>query len=666
MSAVLYTRRPNLPEPLGGDPWLAPYLAELAARQRRVEAMESRLTSGPARTLADFASAHEFFGLHRTADGWVFREWAPAATGIVLIGDFSDWKPERRFRLRKIGNGAWELRLAPEVLRPGMHYLIQVSWPGGGGNRVPVYARIVDQDERTKLFSAVVPPEGGYRFIHPSPARPEAPLIYEAHIGMAQEEPKVGTFNEFRARILPRIAASGYNTLQLMAIMGHPYYGSFGYHVANFFAVSSRFGTPDEFKELVDEAHRLGLRVIIDLIHSHAVKNEVEGPARIDGTRYAYFHDGERGLHSGWDSLCFDYGKIEVLHFLLSNCRYWLDEFHLDGFRFDGVTSMLYLHHGLNRVFSGYDDYFSEAVDNDAVTYLSLANRLIHTLRPDAVTIAEDVSGMPGLAAADGIGFDYRLAMGVSDMWFKLFDLPDESWNMFYLYGELINRRRDERSISYVECHDQAIVGGKTAMFTLADAAMYDAMDIYSDNPAIDRAMALHKMIRLATAATAGNGYLNFMGNEFGHPEWIDFPREGNHWSLWHARRQWSLAEAPGLRYRFLNQFDRAMIELAGRPGFYLAVPQTVRVDNEKKVLIFERAGYWFCFNFHPTVSCVDYEFEVPEGSFETVLDSDSPDFGGFSLRRPDQHYFSRRLKSGSVISCYLPCRTALVLRKTD
>ncbi|PWM82202.1 MAG: 1,4-alpha-glucan-branching enzyme, partial [Lentisphaerae bacterium] len=572
-------------------------------------------------------------------------------------------------RLNRLEHGVWELRLPAETVRHGMHYLLFMEWPGGSGDRIPAYARCVDQDKETGLFAATVwRPEQPYVFRHASPPAPAAPLIYESHVGMAQEEPKVGSFDEYREKILPKIAASGYNTIQLMAVMGHPYYGSFGYHVANFFAIASRFGTPDEFKALVDAAHGCGLRVIIDLVHSHAVKNEVEGLAKFDGTRYAYFHEGSRGEHSGWDSLCFNYAKPEVLHFLLSNCRFYLDEYRIDGFRFDGVTSMMYLHHGLGKTFTGYDDYFGGDVDEDALTYLALANRVIHEVRPDALTVAEDVSGMPGLAApasGGGIGFDCRMAMGVTDMWFKLFDLPDQDWNMFYLFHELTNRRRDERSISYVESHDQAIVGGKTAIFRLADAAMYDAMHAGSQNLAVDRAIALHKMTRLATAAAAGHGYLNFMGNEFGHPEWIDFPREGNGWSLQHARRQWSLADEPGLRYHFLRDFDRAMLEMLNRnPEFFRRRVQTVRIDDCGKVLIFERDDCYFCFNFHPENSYFDYGFEVLPGEFETVLDSDAPEFGGFSRRAPEQRYWSRQGQSGAFITLYLPSRTALVLKR--
>ncbi|MGF0037122.1 alpha amylase C-terminal domain-containing protein [Victivallis vadensis] len=658
----------NEPVPLNSDPWLAPFREKLRERSRRAVATVKRLTGGKS-TLAEFASGHEYFGLHFRDGEWVFREWAPNAVRITLFGDFSDWRKLPEYRLNRLEHGVWELRLPAETVRHGMHYLLFMEWPGGSGDRIPAYARCVDQDKETGLFAATVwRPEQPYVFRHASPPAPAAPLIYESHVGMAQEEPKVGSFDEYREKILPKIAASGYNTIQLMAVMGHPYYGSFGYHVANFFAIASRFGTPDEFKALVDAAHGCGLRVIIDLVHSHAVKNEVEGLARFDGTRYAYFHEGSRGEHSGWDSLCFNYAKPEVLHFLLSNCRFYLDEYRIDGFRFDGVTSMMYLHHGLGKTFTGYDDYFGGDVDEDALTYLALANRVIHEVRPDALTVAEDVSGMPGLAApasGGGIGFDCRMAMGVTDMWFKLFDLPDQDWNMFYLFHELTNRRRDERSISYVESHDQAIVGGKTAIFRLADAAMYDAMHAGSQNLAVDRAIALHKMIRLATAAAAGHGYLNFMGNEFGHPEWIDFPREGNGWSLQHARRQWSLADEPGLRYHFLRDFDRAMLEMLNRnPEFFRRRVQTVRIDDCGKVLIFERDDCYFCFNFHPENSYFDYGFEVLPGEFETVLDSDAPEFGGFSRRAPEQRYWSRQGQSGAFITLYLPSRTALVLKR--
>jgi 1,4-alpha-glucan branching enzyme len=534
----------------------------------------------------------------------------------------------------------------------------------------------VVQDPDTLIFNAQVwYPEAPFHWrccdFQP---RDEAPLIYEAHIGMAQEKEGVGSFQEFSETVVPRIAEAGYNTIQLMAIQEHPYYGSFGYQVSNFFAVSSRFGTPDDLKAMIDTAHAAGLSVLMDLVHSHAVSNETEGLSRFDGTLHQYFHDGERGQHKLWNSRCFDYGKYQVLHFLLSNCRFWLDEYRFDGFRFDGITSMLYLHHGQNKAFTSYDDYFGTDVDEDALAYLALANRLIHELRPDAVTIAEDVSGMPGLAASQktgGYGFDYRFAMGIPDYWIKLIkDVPDDNWPMGSLWHELTNRRADEKTISYAESHDQALVGDKSIIFRLMDAAIYDHMRVDDGNIIVDRGVALHKMIRLITLATAGSGYLNFMGNEFGHPEWIDFPREGNRWSYRHARRQWHLVDDPALKYRALAEFDRDMI-LTAKKFNLLQTPalDLVYEHSDDKLLIFRRAGLLFAFNFHPQRSYPDYRFEAPAGSFKMILDSDAPQYGGHKRLIAGQQHLTLQAQVAAdrkvnYLSLYLPSRTAQVFQQ--
>jgi 1,4-alpha-glucan branching enzyme len=662
----------NKTKELLSDPWLAPYLNIIEKRAAEAVKMEHRLTQSK-QSLADFANAHEYFGLHSRENKWVFREWAPNATAIYMIGDFSNWHEAEEFRLEKIDkHGVWELKLPSKVLVHGMHYRLQVHWHGGCGSRIPTYARYVVQDPETKIFSAKIwQPEKHYVFKNPNPESPKEALIYESHVGMAQEHEGIGTFKEYKDKILPMIADAGYNTVQLMAILGHPYYGSFGYHVANFYSVCALFGSPEDFKELVDTAHGLGLRIIIDMVHSHAVKNEIEGVAKFDGTNYQYFHEGERGQHRLWDSLLFDYGKPEVLHFLLSNLRFWLDEYQLDGFRFDGVTSMLYHHHGLGHAFTGYDDYFNSHVDEQALTYLTLANKLVHEVNPDAVTVAEDVSGMPGLAAPRkhfGCGFDYRLAMGVTDYWFKLFDLQDEEWSMNGLWHELTNRRQDEKTISYVECHDQSIVGGQTAIFRMIERAMYDSMCKDSQNLIVDRGMALHKMSRLITLATASNGYLNFMGNEFGHPEWIDFPREGNNWSFKYCRRQWSLAENQLLRYHFLKDFDKSIIRLVKEEKIFNNRPQRILIDDLGKIIIFERGNLFFFFNFHPVHSCNHYKIELLPGKYELVLDSDCAEFGGHARLSPNQSFFTMPSTKGNAvhneISIYLPSRTALVLKK--
>ncbi len=539
-------------------------------------------------------------------------------------------------------------------------------------DRIPGYIRRVVQDPpETPNFTGVYwnPPE--YRFRHELPRRKGGLRVYEAHVGMAQEEGKVGTFYEFTQNILPRIANLHYNAIQLMAIQEHPYYGSFGYHVSNFFAVSSRFGTPEDLKELIDKAHGLGLLVIMDIVHSHAVKNINEGLNGFDGSDHQYFHAGARGLHVAWDSLCFDYSKYEVQRFLLSNVRYWLEEYRFDGFRFDGVTSMLYLDHGLGKTFGSYDEYFTLNTDGDALGYLQLANVVAHTVKPSVITISEDMSGMVGMArpvSEGGLGFDYRLAMGIPDYWIKLLkEKNDEQWNLSAIYQTLLNRRAHEKHIGYAESHDQALVGDKTMAFWLMDKEMYFSMSKLIQSVVVDRGIALHKMIRLITFSLAGEAYLNFMGNEFGHPEWIDFPREGNNWSYHHARRQWSLADADHLKYSALNSFDRAM-QMVDERFNLLEDPfiEQLACHEDTKQLIFRRGPLVFAFNFHATESYVGLRIPVPDArDYRVVLNTDSRQFEGFG-RVPEMTVYPKQdvgmYGRAQSVQVYLPSRTAQVL----
>lgn len=658
------------------DPWLSPYQAAIEGRHDHALWRESELTGGKM-SLMDFASGYLYYGLQRSADGWTFREWAPNATEIFLIGDFSGWEEQERFRLRRINDaGDWELFIPLGMIGHGQHYKMRVRWNGGQGDRIPAWCRRVVQDNNSKIFSAQVWDPGiEFEFKHKVFKPKHDPLlIYECHVGMAQEREGVGTYVEFKNNVLPRVKEAGYNCIQVMAIQEHPYYGSFGYHVSSFFAPSSRFGTPEELKELIDTAHGMGISVIMDLVHSHSVKNEYEGLGNLAGDPNQYFLPGDRHEHSAWGSLCFDYGKTQVLHYLLSNCKYWLDEFKFDGYRFDGVTSMLYYSHGLGEAFCNYDDYFNGHQDDDAICYLMLANRLIHQFNPKAITIAEEVSGMPGLAAPfddGGYGFDYRLAMNIPDYWIKTIkERKDEDWSMAGIYWEVTNRRKDEKTISYVESHDQALVGDKTVIFRLVDADMYWHFTKDGGNDVTSRGIALHKMIRLITASTINGGYLNFMGNEFGHPEWIDFPREGNGWSHKYARRQWSLVDNKQLAYCWLGDFDRAMMKLIGSVRNFQSKDVVEYWHNDgDQVLAFGRGDLVFVFNFNPTRSFSDYGFLVPKGSYKTVLDSDSIKFGGFGRIDDGVEHFTLmdplyKKQRKEWLKLYLPARSAIVLKK--
>ena len=666
------------------DGYLKPYEAAIRGRSEHAYARARELTQEKC-SLAEWANAHNYYGLHLVPGSrqWVFREWAPHATSMWLVGDFNGWKIDPDFEVFRIpGTDVWERRIAADRIRHGDHYHLEVRWDGGHGERIPAYARYVTQDPATNLFSACVwQPDRPYEWRNPRPlaSRSASPLIYEAHVGMGTEEEKVGSYAEFRDKVLPRIKRAGYDTVQLMAVMEHPYYGSFGYHVSSFFAASSRFGTPDDLKSLIDTAHGMGLKVIMDLVHSHAVQNERDGLSRFDGTDYQYFHTGPKGWHGAWGSRCFDYGKTDVLHFLLSNCKFWLEEYRFDGYRFDGVTSMLFWDHGLGAAFTDYGMYFNGSMDDDAWVYLQMANRVIHEIRPDAVTIAEDVSGMPGVAAPAedcGIGFDYRMAMGEPDFWFRLAEkVRDEDWPMGGIFWELTNKRAEEKVVSYVESHDQALVGGKTFFFQLVDKEVYWGMERDQDNLTIDRGVALHKMARLATCALNGGAYLNFMGNEFGHPEWIDFPRAENGWSYRHARRQWSLRDDPKLRFKGLADFDETMLKALGAGKSLLcgtalkAIPVKLVANEPDKVLAFVRGNLLFVFNFHPFISYTDYGILVPPASdWKHFFDTDEPRFGGQGRIQPGVTYAPRlvldRNELVQQIGIYLPARTAVVLRR--
>ena len=659
---------------LKNDPWLEPFRVAIEGRHEDALRKERELTGGE-RSLSDFANGHHFFGLHRTDQGWVFREWAPNATAIYMVGTFNDWKECEDYRLQPLDNGVWEVNLPVDAIAHGDLYKLRVHWEGGCGERIPSYATRVVQDEVSYLFSAQVwTPASPYKFENEEFIPNTTPLlIYECHIGMGQNKEEVGTYDEFRLNVLPRVKADGYNAIQIMAIQEHPYYGSFGYHVSNFFAASSRFGTPEELKHLIDTAHSMGISVIMDIVHSHAVKNEAEGLGRFDGSYNQYFYGDDRREHPAWDSLCFDYGKNEVMHFLLSNCKFWLEEYRFDGFRFDGVTSMLYYNHGLGQAFGGYDDYFNGGQDTNAITYLTLANKLIHQVNPSAITIAEEMSGMPGLATKiewGGMGFDYRMAMGVPDYWIKMIkEKKDEDWHPTSIFWELTNRRADEKTISYAESHDQALVGDKTLVFRLIDSDMYWHMMVDDDNMNVDRGIALHKMIRMVTCTTINGGYLNFMGNEFGHPEWIDFPREGNGWSYKYARRQWDLVDRKDLKYQFLNAFDNAMISLVGGKRNFQKYPVTkIWEKDDDQVLAFMRGDLLFVFNFNPSHSFTDYGILAPEGEYVGVMNSDELAFDGHGNISNEVKHFTHHdelySKYGvSWLKLYLPARTAQVLR---
>lgn len=621
-------------------------------------------------TLKEFANGHKYFGFHHVDGGWIYREWAPSAHQLYLTGDFNDWH-WLDHPMTRLDGGIWELRLDGDTaLWDGCKVKTIVDAFGTRTEHIPLYARRVVQDKATLTFSAeVVDDRKIFKWTDKRFKGEDTLYVYEAHVGMAQEEGKVSSYIEFADNTLPIIKANGYNTIQLMAIMEHPYYGSFGYQVSSFYSASSWFGKPEDLKYLVNKAHKMGIRVLLDVVHSHAVKNTTEGINMFDGTTFQFFHEGAKGEHPAWGTKCFNYGKDEVIHFLLSNLKFWLEEYHFDGFRFDGVTSMIYHDHGLGTSFDSNDKYFSLNTHVEAITYLQLANELIRQINPNAITIAEDMSGMPGMCLPikeGGIGFDYRLAMGLPDMWIRtLKEIRDEDWNIGKMWGDMCLRRPGEKSVAYVESHDQALVGDKTVMFRLADANMYTDMDKSCHNPIIDRAVALHKMIRLFTLAGGGEAYLNFMGNEFGHPEWIDFPREGNGWSFHYCRRQWSLVNNGYLKYGWLGDFDKDMVKVTKEHRIFdQTMPDLLLLKNPEQTIVFYRNGLIFAFNFSPSNSLTNVLVPIfDKKDYEIALCSDDIEYGGSGLV---EHitYPSKKFNDQNFVELYIPARTAIVLRE--
>ena len=650
------------------NPQLQDFAGDIDLRMFLYRATKGKILK-EGQTLNDFANAHNYYGFHHVDGGWYYREWAPAAHQLYLEGEFNNWN-QTSHPLTPVGDGNWELYLeGDDALWDGCKVKTVVDANLTRTEHLPLYCRRAVQNKNDHSFEAeVVDDSIPFNWTDADFVGEEQLYIYEAHVGMAQEEGRVGTYREFADITLNHIKEAGYNTIQLMAIMEHPYYGSFGYQVSNFYAASSWFGKPEDLKYLVNKAHAMGIRVLLDLVHSHAVKNTAEGINMFDGTTWQFFHDGDKGEHPAWGTKCFDYGKTGVLHFLLSNLKFWMTEYHFDGFRFDGITSMLYHDHGLGTSFDDNSKYFSYNTHTEAITYLQLANELIRQVNPKAITIAEDMSGMPGMALPiedGGIGFDYRLGMGLPDMWIKAVKQSDTDWDINQMWGDMCLRRPGENTIAYVESHDQALVGDKTMIFRLADAGMYTDMDKATHNVNIDRAIALHKMIRLFTLAGGGEGYLNFMGNEFGHPEWIDFPREGNGWSFHYCRRQWSLKNNGFLKYEWLNEFDKDMVAVTKENGmFNQRMGDMMLMKGPEQTCAFYRGSLLFVFNFNPTLSLENVLIPVHQpGEYTVVLSSDDPKYGGFDNVKK-QTYSSKMFDGKHYVELYIPARTCFVLKE--
>jgi 1,4-alpha-glucan branching enzyme len=662
------------------DATLAAYRDFLERRARRFTGELKRIVAAYG-SLRAYAALHTNLGIHkiRRTDGtfsWRLREYMPNAEDLWLTTDRLNFQRHASYRFRRLENGVFQLSLPEDALAHGTYMELRVKprkrGPEQGAlRRVPAFATWVEQDAvlPSQWCARLWAPEKPYRFRHRRPAKAVFPRIYEAHVGMAQsalarQGQSVGSYRDFAADMLPRIRDAGYTAVQLMGILEHPLYRSYGYQVSSYFAPSSRFGTPDEFRGLVDAAHGLSLMVILDIPHGHACANTEQGIAAYDGSRYLF-----SGEHNQWGTPSFDYAQEMTRRFLLSNCRYWLEEFRVDGFRFDAVGNMIYADHGVDDDFSHVGRCFYGGnglprADENGELYLCLANALIRRIRPQALSIAEEFSGMPGLTCPPkegGLGFDYRFAMGIPDYWEKCIESPRDMGSLWY---ETTNHRPYDRTVSYVECHDQCINGHDAMIWRLIGKDMYDYMAVFTDNWNTSRGLAFYRLMRLVTLCTADAGYLNFMGDEFGHPEWLDDESR--------AHRQWHLAGRADLKYAGLAAWDRAQMTLvAGRLPDFQQQPLFRFIHEDDRILAFERGRLLFVFNFHELQAKTNLLFAVTPGKYVERLSSDETAFAGkgnLCVGVPPVEHFTRVLdhRHEQDVSLYLPPMTALVLHRED
>eukprot|EP00792_Barthelona_sp_PAP020_P011594 TRINITY_DN568_c0_g1_i1.p1 TRINITY_DN568_c0_g1~~TRINITY_DN568_c0_g1_i1.p1 ORF type:complete len:703 (-),score=199.67 TRINITY_DN568_c0_g1_i1:15-2084(-) len=679
------------------DQYLKPFEQIIKNRNLHFEYKLSQINEH-GKNIDEFSRSYEKMGVYRTDNGIQIREYVPYAKSVSIVGEFNNWN-NNQHKLVPMEFGVWELFLPNDdqgnmVIPHNSAVRLSITTENETFTRIPAYINATVQLPSAKHIDGLfwAPPQPFvFQNSRPDPETLKSLRIYEAHVGMATEDGHIGSYREFADNVLPHIADTGYNCVQLMAIQEHSYYASFGYQVTSFFAPACRSGNPEDLKYLIDKAHGLGVIVIMDICHSHASSNSFDGLNMYNGRSDCYFHSTEsgRGLHSEWNSRLFDFGNYETEKFLLSNTRYWLDVFHFDGFRFDAVTSLLYHHHGVGVGFTGaYHEYFGEnsAVDYDGLAYLRLMNHLVHNvitlptvgneIPRTAITIAEDVSGMPGMGRSvqdGGVGFDYRLAMALPDTWIKYMKLKDEDWDMGHLTYTLQNTRSDEAVIAYAESHDQALVGDKTLAFWLMDKEMYSGMSILqAPSPIVERGISLLKLIRSLTMFLGGKSYLNFMGNEFGHPEWIDFPTPANGWSHHYCRRQWGLKSDGLLRYQHILHFDRKLMHLDAKYRLLEAdIPAyVVLTHNEQKLISFDKKNLLFIFNFHPSSSFVDHKIPVRfAGKYTIVFHSDEIEDGGHDRIKLGGEFFTEvdnYMGQNQSLKVYIPSRCLIVLERLD
>ena len=371
--------------------------------------------------------AYEKLGAHAVTaaegtPGTHFAVWAPNASSVSVVGDFNGWNPvSHRLAPRPDSSGIWSGFI--EGVRPGALYKYHIVSRNGGYtvNKADPYAFCAEKPPRTASVVWDLSYEWGdgewmkNRWRANSQDSPCS--VYELHLGswrrVPEENNRYLTYRELAHAVADYVNEMGFTHVELMPVMEHPFYGSWGYQVTGYFAPSSRYGTPQDFMYFVDYLHRRGIGVILDWVPSHFPSDE-HGLAYFDGTHLYEHADPRQGFHPEWNSSIFNYGRAEVRNFLASNALFWLDAYHIDGLRVDAVASMLYLDYGrkdgewIPNRFGGHENL-------DAVEFLKQLNLAVYRDHPDVQTIAEESTAWPMVSRPTylgGLGFGYKWNMG--------------------------------------------------------------------------------------------------------------------------------------------------------------------------------------------------------------------------------------------------------------
>jgi 1,4-alpha-glucan branching enzyme len=570
---------------------------------------------------------YEKFGAHLRKiggdDGVYFAVWAPNAQRVSVVGDFNGWDGRVNPMRRLLGSGVWELFL-PGV-GEGAHYKFEIRTPGG--------ALLLKADpfglfsQHGKQTSSMVYDLDRYQWsdggwMEARPARPlhtSAISVYEVHLGSwrrkADEGNRALSYLELSETLIPYVTEMGYTHIELMPIAEHPFEGSWGYQVTNYFAPTSRFGTPDEFRHFVDKCHQAGIGVIMDWVPAHFPKDP-HGLAEFDGTDLYEHADPRQGEHQDWGTLIFNFGRNEVRNFLIGNALFWLDKYHIDGLRVDAVASMLYLDYS-RKAGEWIPNAFGGRENLEAVYFLKRFNEVCYERFPGIMTIAEESTAWPGVSRPThlgGLGFGFKWNMGwmhdflhymALDPVFRRFHHNNITFSLMYAFAE---------HFILVLSHDEVVHGKRSLLNKMPG----DEWQQFAN-------------LRMFFAWMYGHPgkKLLFMGGEFGQR------REWNH----DRELDWDLLELPrhdGLRrlVQHLNYVYKNEPALWDCDDTHEGFEWIDFHDSENSVVAFMRrsrggGAIVFAVNATPVVRH-GYRLGVPSaGFYREIINTDAETYGG-------------------------------------